>query len=245
MGPGSPPVSLPELHLSKPGVQLPATRVDNAEIIRRVRARFKGTDDRVRQRSRRRSSTSSACARRRSATSSRTSARASSPTTRWRRPRSCLEVNDVSLDEVDLVICGQHRAPVLRAGDRDGGRRQARPQADARLRRDRRLRGPPGGDPDGGRLSGACTRRLPDRAGLHLRAVGPVPELRHPDRPRPADEDGGPDHRQRGRLRAAAPEAVSRRRHPPARRSTRSPRPTTGSFVRCRSAARWSRRRSS
>jgi 3-oxoacyl-[acyl-carrier-protein] synthase III len=37
-------LSLPELHLSKPGVALPATAVDNAEIIGRVRARFKGSD---------------------------------------------------------------------------------------------------------------------------------------------------------------------------------------------------------
>ena len=38
-------VSLPELHLSKPGVTLPTTRVDNAEVLRRVRAQFKGTAD--------------------------------------------------------------------------------------------------------------------------------------------------------------------------------------------------------
>jgi len=38
-------VSLPELHLSKPGIHLPSVRVDNAEIIRRVRAEFKGSDD--------------------------------------------------------------------------------------------------------------------------------------------------------------------------------------------------------
>ena len=37
-------MSLPELYLSKPGVHLPSVRVDNAEIIRRVRAAFKGTD---------------------------------------------------------------------------------------------------------------------------------------------------------------------------------------------------------
>ena len=39
-----PSVSLPELHLSKPGIHLPAVRVDNAEIIRRVRAPSKGSD---------------------------------------------------------------------------------------------------------------------------------------------------------------------------------------------------------
>ena len=38
-----PPVSLPELYLSKPGVAFPATRVDNEEILARVRARFRGS----------------------------------------------------------------------------------------------------------------------------------------------------------------------------------------------------------
>ena len=101
-----PSVSLPELYLSKPGVHLPAVRVDNAEIIRRVRARLQGHGRRVRHRSRRRSSTSSGCARRRS--------RYLEPDERpgivadyaVAAAKDCLEVNDVSLDEVDLVICG-------------------------------------------------------------------------------------------------------------------------------------------
>ncbi|MEO8177271.1 MAG: 3-oxoacyl-[acyl-carrier-protein] synthase III C-terminal domain-containing protein [Deltaproteobacteria bacterium] len=35
-------MSLPELHLSKPGVFFPAHRVDNAEILRRVREQYRG-----------------------------------------------------------------------------------------------------------------------------------------------------------------------------------------------------------
>jgi 3-oxoacyl-[acyl-carrier-protein] synthase-3 len=35
-------LTLPELHLSKPGVSFPLNRVDNAEILRRVREQYKG-----------------------------------------------------------------------------------------------------------------------------------------------------------------------------------------------------------
>ena len=38
-------MSLPELHISRPGVAFPDTRVDNAEILRRVREQFRGTDE--------------------------------------------------------------------------------------------------------------------------------------------------------------------------------------------------------
>ena len=38
-------MSLPELHLSKPGVTFPATRVDNAEILGRVRKNYRGAED--------------------------------------------------------------------------------------------------------------------------------------------------------------------------------------------------------
>ena len=99
-------MSLPELYLSKPGVALPATRVDNAEIIGRVRARFKGTDAEF-------ASIASAiehifglCG---------TKVRYLEPEERpgiigdyaVAAARDCLAANDVSLDEVDLVICGQ------------------------------------------------------------------------------------------------------------------------------------------
>src|SRR6185295_16397785 len=38
-------MGLPEFHLSKPGVAFPATRVDNAEVIRRVRELYRGPAD--------------------------------------------------------------------------------------------------------------------------------------------------------------------------------------------------------
>jgi 3-oxoacyl-[acyl-carrier-protein] synthase III len=97
-------VSLPELYLSKPGVAFPATRVDNAEILRRVRERYRGPEDDY-------PLIQSAIER---------VFRLSGSKQRYLEPdvaarvadyavvaaRQCLEVNDVALDQVDLVICG-------------------------------------------------------------------------------------------------------------------------------------------
>jgi 3-oxoacyl-[acyl-carrier-protein] synthase III len=97
-------VSLPELYLSKPGVSLPTTRVDNAETIRRVREQFKGTEQEF--------------ARLASAIEhvfhlSRTRDRYLDPNFEARvadyavsAAQNCLEVNKVGLDDVDLVING-------------------------------------------------------------------------------------------------------------------------------------------
>jgi len=98
-------VSLPELHLSKPGVHLPATAVDNAEIIRRVRAAFKGTDDQFAGVASAIEHVFGLC---------KTRVRYLEPDERpgivgdyaVAASKNCLEVNGVSLDEVDLVICG-------------------------------------------------------------------------------------------------------------------------------------------
>jgi 3-oxoacyl-[acyl-carrier-protein] synthase-3 len=98
-------VSLPELHLSKPGVTLPATRVDNAEVIRRVRAEFKGTSDEF---------AVIASAIERVFGLFKKQVRYLEPDERpgiiadyaVAAAKDCLEVNGVSLDEVDLVICG-------------------------------------------------------------------------------------------------------------------------------------------
>jgi 3-oxoacyl-[acyl-carrier-protein] synthase III len=100
-----PLVSLPELHLSKPGVTLPATRVDNAEVIRRVRAGFKGTSDEFAVIASAIEHVFGLC---------RTQVRYLEPDERpgivadyaVSAAKDCLEVNGVSLDEVDLVICG-------------------------------------------------------------------------------------------------------------------------------------------
>jgi 3-oxoacyl-[acyl-carrier-protein] synthase-3 len=101
-----PRVSLPELHLSKPGVHLPSVRVDNAETIRRVRAVFKGTDDEFAPIAAGIEHVLGMC---------RTRVRYIEPDPM--RPgiladyavaaaKQCLEVNGVALDEVDLVIGG-------------------------------------------------------------------------------------------------------------------------------------------
>ncbi len=98
-------MSLPELHLSKPGVHLPATAVDNAEIIRRVRAAFKGTDDQFAGVASAIEHVFGLC---------KTRVRYLEPDERpgivgdyaVAASKNCLEVNGVSLDEVDLVICG-------------------------------------------------------------------------------------------------------------------------------------------
>jgi 3-oxoacyl-[acyl-carrier-protein] synthase III len=98
-------VPLPELHLSKPGVRLPSIRVDNAEIIRRVRAAFKGSDAEF---------ASIASAIEHVFGLCKTQVRYLEPDERQgivadyavAAAKQCLEVNEVSLDEVDLVICG-------------------------------------------------------------------------------------------------------------------------------------------
>jgi len=104
-GPLRPFVSLPELHLSKPGIHLPAVRVDNAEIIRRVRAAFRGSDDEFATIASAIEHVFGLC---------KTQVRYLEPE---KTPgiiadyavaaaKNCLEVNGVSLDEVDLVIGG-------------------------------------------------------------------------------------------------------------------------------------------
>jgi 3-oxoacyl-[acyl-carrier-protein] synthase III len=98
-------VSFPKLHLSKPGVVFPATKVDNAETIRRVRARFQGSDDEF---------GALRVAIERVFALCKTNVRYIEPEIRpgsvadyaVAAARQCLDVNDVSLDEVDLIIGG-------------------------------------------------------------------------------------------------------------------------------------------
>jgi len=97
-------VSLPELYLSKPGVSLPTTPVDNAETLRRVRARFKGSDDDFAK---------VAAAIEHVFGISGTRVRYLDPDPDARvadyavaAAQRCLAVNDLGLDEIDLVICG-------------------------------------------------------------------------------------------------------------------------------------------
>ncbi len=98
-------MSLPELHLSKPGIHLPAVRVDNAEIIRRVRAAFKGSDAEFATIASAIEHVFGLC---------KTQVRYLEPHLRpgtladyaVEAAKKCLQVNEVSLDEVDLVIGG-------------------------------------------------------------------------------------------------------------------------------------------
>jgi 3-oxoacyl-[acyl-carrier-protein] synthase-3 len=98
-------VSLPELHLSKPGVVFPSTRVDNRETIRRVRACFKGTDDEFATIASAIEHVFGLC---------KTKVRYIEPDVRpgsvadyaVAAVQQCLEVNGVGLEEVDLVIGG-------------------------------------------------------------------------------------------------------------------------------------------
>lgn len=98
-------MSLPELYLSKPGVIIPATRVDNAETIRRVRACFKGTDEEFVRVEAAIEHVFGLC---------KTQVRYLEGDVRpgivadygVAAAKQCLEVNGVSLDEVDLVIGG-------------------------------------------------------------------------------------------------------------------------------------------
>jgi 3-oxoacyl-[acyl-carrier-protein] synthase III len=98
-------VSLPELYLSKPGVVLPATPVDNAETIRRVRACFKGTNEQF---------VTVAAAIEHVFGLCKTKVRYLEAEVRpgavadyaVAAARQCLDVNQVTLDEVDLVIGG-------------------------------------------------------------------------------------------------------------------------------------------
>ena len=98
-------MSLPELYLSRPGVAFPEHRVDNAETIRRVRARFKGTSDEFAPIAAAIEHVLGLC---------KTQVRYIEPNVvpgsvaelGIKAVHACLEENAVSLDEVDLVICG-------------------------------------------------------------------------------------------------------------------------------------------
>jgi 3-oxoacyl-[acyl-carrier-protein] synthase-3 len=97
-------MSLPELYVSKPGVSLPETRVDNAETIRRVRAQFKGTDEEWVALASAIEQIFHVCKTRYRYLDSHADARVADHGVA--AAKNCLEVNHVDLDEVDLVING-------------------------------------------------------------------------------------------------------------------------------------------
>ena len=97
-------MSLPPLYLSKPGVAFPETRVDNAEIIRRVREQYRGKPEGW-------PAIESAIAHLFGLCKTEYRYLEADPAARVAdyaaaAAKRCLEVNGATLDEVDLVISG-------------------------------------------------------------------------------------------------------------------------------------------
>jgi 3-oxoacyl-[acyl-carrier-protein] synthase III len=97
-------VSFPELYLSKPGVSLPGIPVDNAEVIRRVRAKFKGSDEEFAKVSSAIEHIFGLCKTKVRYLEADESGRVADFAVA--AARECMEVNQVAIDEVDLVLCG-------------------------------------------------------------------------------------------------------------------------------------------
>jgi 3-oxoacyl-[acyl-carrier-protein] synthase III len=95
---------LPELFLSKPGVCFPGAPVDNAEIIRRVRAKFRGTKKEFARLASAIEHVFSLCKTERRYLEFDDSGRVADFAVR--AAKECLDRNAVSIGEVDLVICG-------------------------------------------------------------------------------------------------------------------------------------------
>jgi 3-oxoacyl-[acyl-carrier-protein] synthase-3 len=97
-------LSLPELYVSKPGVCFPATPVDNAEVIRRVRAEYRGAESDWPKLESAIQHVFGLCKTNTRYLEANADARVADYAVR--ASKHCLEVNETSLDEVDLVICG-------------------------------------------------------------------------------------------------------------------------------------------
>ena len=97
-------MSLPELYLSKPGVSFPGILVDNAEILRRVRAQFRGADKDFAPVASAIEHIFGLCKTRERYLENDERGRVADYAVA--AARQCLQVNGTSLDEVDLVISG-------------------------------------------------------------------------------------------------------------------------------------------
>ncbi len=97
-------MSLAELYISRPGVSFPANRVDNAEILRRVHACFKGSAENWKQLESAIEQMWGFCKTRYRYLETDNEARVADLAVA--AAKHCLEANEASLDEVDLVICG-------------------------------------------------------------------------------------------------------------------------------------------
>jgi 3-oxoacyl-[acyl-carrier-protein] synthase III len=97
-------VTFPELYLSKPGVSVPSTRVDNAEIIGRVRERYHGAESDWPALRSAIEHMFALCRTRQRFLDERPEARVADYAVA--AVRKCLELNRAALDEVDVVIFG-------------------------------------------------------------------------------------------------------------------------------------------
>ncbi len=97
-------MSLPDLFISKPGVTFPGAPVDNAETIRRVRAKFKGTDKQFATVAAAIERVFGLCKTRQRYLETDTSGRVADYAVT--AAKQCLEANGSSAEEVDLVIFG-------------------------------------------------------------------------------------------------------------------------------------------
>jgi len=105
-------LTLPELHLSRPGVAFPEGVVTNADTIRRVRACFKGTEEQFATLAAAIEHVFGLCRTKQRFLETEEQAQAQGDAGKGvadyavDAAKHCLEVNDVSLDEVDLVVSG-------------------------------------------------------------------------------------------------------------------------------------------
>lgn len=97
-------MSLPELYLSKPGVSFPAVRVDNVEVIRRVRELYRGAEAEWPTLQGAIEHVFGLCKTRHRYLEPDENARVADYAVA--AARNCLEHNCTTLEEVDLVICG-------------------------------------------------------------------------------------------------------------------------------------------
>jgi len=97
-------LSLPEFHLSKPGVAFPATRVDNAEVIRRVQELYRGSAEDWPTLKSAIEHVFGLCKTQYRYLAAQDEAGVADQAVA--AAKNCIEVNSASLDEVDLVICG-------------------------------------------------------------------------------------------------------------------------------------------
>lgn len=97
-------MSLPELYLSRPGVHFPQTQFDNGSIIARVREQYRGAEEGWKTIESGIEHLFGLCGTKQRYLEQDIEARVADYAVQ--AARTCAEVNDVGLDDVDLLICG-------------------------------------------------------------------------------------------------------------------------------------------